>query len=257
MRTPNFSVFFKPYIEDKVNVKLLKLTKSYLFIVNEKVNDSCVLYIHGYGYIGGNFAEYKDLTCKISQLSNLPVYFPQYRVAPENHITDSVDDIIESIIYIQKKYKKIAIIADSAGGGLALLTIQKLNLDIYCCMVLMSPFIDLACDGKSHIINNDSDCFLDKDIVKKISKSALTKYHKYDKNVNAFYNDIIIDIPIMITVCSDEILLDDSLRLYNKYKNNTILYVYDNTIHCRMFLYEYIKESLNELHDIIQFIKKN
>ncbi|CAF3105642.1 unnamed protein product [Rotaria sp. Silwood2] len=65
--------------------------------------------------------------CYLSQLFDLTILHVEYRLSPEHPLSAAIDDtvaIYRALLHQTISPSQILIIGDSAGGGLALLTIQ-------------------------------------------------------------------------------------------------------------------------------------
>ncbi|CAF3386574.1 unnamed protein product [Rotaria sp. Silwood2] len=88
-------------------------------------SDKLLLYFHGGGYISGDIQS--TFECYLSQLFDLTILHVEYRLSPEHPLSAAIDDtvaIYRALLHQTISPSQILIIGDSAGGGLALLTIQ-------------------------------------------------------------------------------------------------------------------------------------
>lgn len=100
-------------------------------------NKPICLFIHGGGFIGGNFHSYKDQCRLIAELSNSVVIAVNYRLAPENPFPKAIEDCISTYNWIYENSKTLNgdisnfyIIADSAGVSLSMALLKKENIKI-------------------------------------------------------------------------------------------------------------------------------
>ena len=85
-----------------------------------------VFYVHGGGYISLSFQHYrKVLELYVSQ-SGVPIFAPDYRLAPEHPFPAPIEDCYSSLRWLSENAKdldidpsRIAVLGDSTGGGLA------------------------------------------------------------------------------------------------------------------------------------------
>ena len=118
--------------------------------------DAALLYLHGGGYLLGSPKSHRHLAALLSEASDLPVFLPHYRLAPEHPFPAAVDDAVaayEGLVQSQIVPQKIAIAGDSAGGGLTLATLVALRDKadtMPVCAVAISPWADLSQGGESH-----------------------------------------------------------------------------------------------------------
>lgn len=91
---------------------------------------AAVLYLHGGGYAVGSLATHRSLTARLARETGSPVYALDYRLAPEHPFPAALEDAEAAFLELVERYgyrpERIAIAGDSAGGGLALATAQRL-----------------------------------------------------------------------------------------------------------------------------------
>ena len=108
---------------------------------------------------------------------------------------------------------------DSAGGGLALAMLLKSrdeNLPLPAAAVALSPWTDLALTGASLERNAASDPMLNAEGASKLAALYLGGADPRTPYASALYGDPAGLPPVLIQVGSDEILLDDAVRMAEK-----------------------------------------
>ena len=83
-----------------------------------------VVYVHGGGYISGDYAAFRAFCGKLSRELAAPVMSAEYRLAPEHSIDDSAEDVLAAFLAVADGFERSIVWADSAGGGLTLLFLQ-------------------------------------------------------------------------------------------------------------------------------------
>jgi acetyl esterase/lipase len=124
----------------------------------ELASDSKVLYGYGGGFVTGSAFEDLTIAVPISTRSGLEVIIPEYRLAPEHPWPSACDDMIS--VYSELSEKISAVIGESAGGNLALVTMlraKKLRLELPKSVVLLSPWCNLLNQGDSLCFNEGRD----------------------------------------------------------------------------------------------------
>src|SRR5215216_6163746 len=89
-------------------------------------DDRHVLYLHGGGYATGCPALYRDLTWRIATICRARVLCIDYRLAPEHPFPAALDDAVAAYRWLLAQGadpRHVALMGDSAGGGLALATL--------------------------------------------------------------------------------------------------------------------------------------
>jgi acetyl esterase/lipase len=89
-------------------------------------NGAGILYLHGGGYIAGGLDMYDGLVGTLVTQTGVPFFAPDYRLAPEAQYPQNVDDAHKALLYLFDHAsefaidsKRIAVMGDSGGGGLA------------------------------------------------------------------------------------------------------------------------------------------
>ncbi len=109
-----------------------------------------ILHIHGGGFRTGSCATHRDLAARLSRASRVPVYVPEYRLAPEHKHPAAPDDCLaawENLLEKGFNPKNLLIGGDSAGGCLALmllLSLKKKNAPLPKAAYLISPLSEAA-----------------------------------------------------------------------------------------------------------------
>src|SRR5207249_224605 len=122
---------------------------------------------------------------------------------------------------------RVALVGDSAGGGLALSLLQE-EPDARC-GVLLSPWTDLALTGASIDGNAADDPFLTRAGLEAGVRQYLGAHDRRDPRVSPLYGAGQKTPPIQVHVGTAEILLDDSLRLASHERIQ--VHVWENMLH--------------------------
>lgn len=213
---------------------------------------SCILYVHGGGFIGGTFFSYKTFCTYLLSKFKMDLYFSEYRKCPEYYIEDGIEDINDTLKEIKKeKYNSVIIISDSAGSFFSNSLIQKLSIDekkFIKSVIFMSPVLDLKCSGESYQKNRDI-CIIDFETYKKVLSFIKYKFNKNTKNSYKNYP------PTLIVVSSNEIFYSDSNFIYNELKNNNIpvKLISKNAFHCYPLYYSYSPEARETIDQMAHF----
>src|SRR5580692_8171090 len=112
-------------------------------------NKAAVLYLHGGVFVYGTAHAYRHFAGRIAARSGAPVFVADYRRAPEEPFPAALDDTVAAYRGLAARHdaRNIAVVGDSAGGGLALSLLQ--SEPGARCGVLFSPWTDLALTGGS------------------------------------------------------------------------------------------------------------
>ena len=78
-----------------------------------------MLYLHGGGYIMGGLESHDDVCSEISDRAGVAVVGVNYRLAPEHPFPAAFNDVWAVLQHLSRRYEKIIVGGDSAGGNLS------------------------------------------------------------------------------------------------------------------------------------------
>jgi acetyl esterase/lipase len=143
-----------------------------------------------------------------------------YRRAPESIHPGPVDDMVTSYKWLLDQGidpKHIALIGDSAGGGLAVTTIlraREKNLPLPAATMPLSPWLDMEAGGETFDTNRERDVLVTRDV---IGVMAGTFLGEGGDRKHPLANPLLADLrglpPMYIQTGADEALLSDSRDL--------------------------------------------
>jgi epsilon-lactone hydrolase len=180
--------------------------------------DRCVLFFHGGGYAFGSAPLYRDFMWRIGAAARISVLYFDYRLAPEHPFPAALDDAIWMYRWVAAQFdpRRIAFLGDSAGGGLVLATMKKLRDQgdaLPRAAVAISPWTDLALTGESLRKNGNADPMLDAAQFPMIAARYLGEADPRNPYISPLYGDAAGLPPTLIQAGSDEVLLDDAVRM--------------------------------------------
>src|SRR5215212_5174482 len=130
-----------------------------------------VYYLHGGGYISGSAKSCRPITATLARLLNGRVFGLDYRLAPEHRFPAGLDDAVAGYRWFLSSGidpKSIAIVGDSAGGGMTLalaLRLRDAGEPLPASLVCLSPWTDMTGESDSLTANSESDSmFVGEDI---------------------------------------------------------------------------------------------
>lgn len=174
-----------------------------------------LLYLHGGGYFTCSPQSHRSITSAFA-LRGFKVFAPAYRLAPEHVFPAAVEDALEVYRAFLARGEPLVLAGDSAGGGLALavlLAAKASGLPMPACVVLFSPWTDLACTGESVALNARRDALLYAPRLKEGAALYLGGADPRNPLASPLYGDLSGLPPMLIQVGRQEILLDDSTRV--------------------------------------------
>lgn len=252
---PDPSVTFEPF--SMLGLKAAWLTPEIT------TPDNLTLFVHGGGYIAGSIVSHRDLAGRIARAAESKTLVVEYRLAPENPFPAGLDDITNVYLHLLEQVPAgtaINLVGDSAGGGLCLGLLARLNhgkTPLPACAVFLSPWIDLECKNASHTDTSIDDPMLDR-------KTLLTTARLYtDKPlddplvspVNSRFDHL---CPILIHVGANEVLLDDSKQLAKiaaRSGAEVQLDIYPDMFHVWHYFARYLSTGQEAIQKIGKFIK--
>lgn len=116
-----------------------------------------ILHLHGGGYIAGSPFIYRRFAAYVAGASGLPVLLPDYALAPEHPFPAGVEDALRAYRWLQAEgfpAGRIALVGDSAGGGLVLsllLMLREAGEAMPGAVSLVSPWTDLTVSSPSYV----------------------------------------------------------------------------------------------------------
>ncbi len=159
--------------------------------------------------------------------------------------------------------KKIVVIGDSAGGGLAAALIQKLKDSRFSlpqpdACVLLSPWLDMTLSGDSYITREKDDPVHQTKMLTVLAK----EYSAEQQDLNSpllspLFGDLSNLPPTLIQVGDCEIGLDDSVSYAKEASlagSNTKLSVWPNMIHVFQMFSDYLVSADKAIDEIAEFI---
>jgi epsilon-lactone hydrolase len=181
--------------------------------------DAVILYAHGGAYIAGSAHAFRHQAGHIAARTRVPVFVPEYRLAPEHPFPAAVDDLKAAYRALSGQRANIAIAGDSAGGGLALVVFAFAHAQAHAgtgvapkaCSV-MSPWTDLDLKGESVTSRADADPLLTEAALRAAAVQYLNGDDARDPLASPLYGDLAGLPPIQIMVGDAEVLLDDARR---------------------------------------------
>ena len=212
---PAADISFKPVVAGSVAAEWVTAPDS--------DSSRVVLYFHGGGYTIGSIASYRSFTGRLARASRARLLSVGYRLAPEHPFPAAVEDAVASYRWLLDQGispSRIAVVGDSAGGGLALslaVSMRDAGRPVPATIVTIGPSTDLAKEGTSMkerahldpIVNYESSM-----------KYALRYVGTPDKLKHPLASPLYADLhglpPLLIMIGTHETLFDDSTRLAAK-----------------------------------------
>ncbi|MGK2913665.1 MAG: alpha/beta hydrolase fold domain-containing protein [Porticoccaceae bacterium] len=227
------------------------------------VGDRVILYLHGGGYAIGSPATHRDMVGGIADAAHARAFILDYRLGPEHPFPGAVEDAVAAyrgLLDLGTKPDHIVIAGDSAGGGLTVATLVSLkeqDVPLPAAGICISPWVDLTLSGKSMQTKADADPLLRPDALKWMGDLYLAGQDPKSPLASPLFADLTGLPPLLIHVGSEEVLLDDALRLNEKAKAcgvNATLEVWDGMMHVWHLMAMVVPEGKAAIKDIGKYI---
>jgi epsilon-lactone hydrolase len=181
--------------------------------------DAAVLYLHGGGYTVGSPLSHRHLVAAIGAAAGVSVFAPDYRLAPEHPFPAAVDDAVaayKGLIDSGIAANKIAIMGDSAGGGLTIATLvaaRDKGLPMPACAAAISPWADLTQSSEAYRTRTARDPMITKDGLDAMAAHYLGGADARTPLASPVFADLKGLPPLLIQVGTDEALYEDTTAL--------------------------------------------
>lgn len=179
-----------------------------------------LLCAHGGGYVTCSMHTHRKMYAHVAKAVGCRALIVDYRRAPENIHPGPVDDMVTSYRWLLDQGVEpmhVALIGDSAGGGLAVTTIlraREKGLPLPAATMPLSPWLDMDAKGETFETNKERDLLVSRDVIVVMSGMFLGEGgNRHDPLANPLHGDLRGFPPIYIQVGADETLLADSQGL--------------------------------------------
>ena len=222
-----------------------------------------VLYLHGGGYVLGSHRTHWPLASRVSRATGFRVFLPDYRLAPEHPFPAAVEDATRSycaLLEARFASERIAVVGDSAGGGLAIALLVRLRDEgkpLPGACACMSPWVDLALTGDSILARAGQDPIIRRPDLKVVASAYLGGADPMTPLASPLYAGLSGLPPLLIQVGTAEVLLDDGLRLAKRASEcgvEVTLDVWEDMVHTWQMLAGILPEGRRAIAELGAFI---
>lgn len=204
--------------------------------------DAAILYLHGGAYVVGSAQAFRNFAGQIAARAKAAAFVADYGLAPERPFPAAVDDADAAYRGLADAgFSLIAIAGDSAGGGLALVTVARMTqaaregaVPRPAAVVAMSPWTDLALTGDSLATRAKRDPLLTPAALESARQRYLGQLDPNDPRVSPLHGDVAGLPQVLLHVGEDEILLDDARRYAGRLAKAGVvaeLHVWEGMVH--------------------------
>ena len=224
-----------------------------------------ILHCHGGGYSTGSSIYARTLTSKLAAGTSMDVLCFDYRLAPEHPYPAAAEDAMKAWNYLMLLgygARDVIITGDSAGGNLALSLVLKLKEQERLFprgIVLMSPWTDLTNSGKSYQTNFNRDPQFGGTTDNMLFHSTyIGDADPENPYISPLFGSFEQFPPILFQVGSEEVLLDDTLRVAEKVRKThgkLRVTVYEGMFHVFQMSMDLIPESREAWDEVARFMQ--
>jgi epsilon-lactone hydrolase len=181
-------------------------------------DSGAILYLHGGAYCVGSHVTHRSVTSHLARRTGASIFVADYRLAPEHPCPVAVADAVAAYRGLREQGwtpGQIAIVGDSAGGGLTLATalkLRELGEPLPAALILFSPWVDLGNPDRG--TPPPGEIMISLPWVQECARLYLAGRDARDPLASPIHGDLRGLPPTLIQAGQDEILLQDSRRLH-------------------------------------------
>ncbi|RLT98029.1 alpha/beta hydrolase [Ketobacter sp.] len=229
-----------------------------------------LLYFHGGGYCVGSPMSHRHIISRLARKARMRAVAPDYRKAPEHPHPAPIEDAVSvyhALLEEGVKPENIYLAGDSAGGNLVLATLLRLREtgvplpSAACCI---SPWTDLSMSGTTITTKESVDLLLSPGLLEQFAAHYTAGASAEARGSRSALSPLAADLnqlpPLLIQVGSEEILLDDSVRLAEKAKKTGVqveLQIWEKMQHVWHYTFPMLKDGRMAIDEIASFFDRN
>ncbi len=193
-----------------------------IWLSKENRNRGVLVYLHGGSYRSGPYKEQWEYLVDMCKRTGMAGILIDYKLAPKNPFPQGLNDVI-AIISEFSNLGEIGenwfLLGDSAGGGLAVATIFRLNelrANLPKKLILMAGWFDITLENAAIKLNENQDLMLTRRGGKKDAKNYAADADMKNHLLSPIYGDLGSLPPTLIQIGTADMLLWDNRKFYLK-----------------------------------------
>ena len=178
-------------------------------------DDRAMLFLHGGAYMLGSAEAYRGFVSQIAVRAGVAAFALDYPLAPEHPFPAALDAVVGASVWLRGQgIAQLALVGDSAGGGLALAALGKYpeHAPSVASVVVFSPWVDLALSGASLADPSTHDPIFQPAVLQAAAAAYLDGADPHDGRASPLFAVPEKLPPLLVQVGSNELLLDDARR---------------------------------------------
>lgn len=224
--------------------------------------DAALLYLHGGGFTAGSPLTHRGLTYRLARALQVPVYVPDYRLAPEHPFPAAVTDVTNVYRALTGIFPgKIAIAGDSAGGNLTLVLAMQardMGLATPAALVCLSPVTEIAELLPTHRANAKSDAMFGGPLHQSLLERYCAGADPTDPRISPHRGDPTGLPPTLFQCSTIEILRDDTMEMASKMRNagvDVTVQPWPKVFHVWQIAADLLPEARRAIADVVAFLE--
>ncbi len=180
------------------------------------------IWLHGGGYVFGTQRSHGSMVAEGARAARCPILLPLYRRAPEHPFPAALEDAVAVYAAVLDEGcppGQVAMIGDSAGGGLMLATLlaaRDRGLPMPRAVACISPWTDMACTGETFRVIGDDDPMVSTSVTLRVKEAYLAGAAAQTPYASPLYGDVRGFPATLIQVGERELLRSDAERFAAK-----------------------------------------
>lgn len=229
-----------------------------------------LLYFHGGGYCVGSPLSHRHLIARLAKQAKMRAVAPDYRKSPEHPHPAAIEDAVNvysALLDEGVKPDNIYLAGDSAGGNLVLETLirlRELSMPMPAAACCISPWTDLSMSGETIATKEGVDLLLSPALLNQFAQHYCAGASSEQRATSTSISPLAAQLhglpPLLIQVGSEEILLDDSLRLAENAKRDGVmveLQIWEKMQHVWHYTFPMLKDARLAISEIAAFFDRN
>ncbi|GAB4124399.1 MAG: hypothetical protein OHK0045_11590 [Raineya sp.] len=223
-----------------------------------------IVFLHGGGYCIGSLDTYRAWLSRLAECSNIPILAVAYQQAPEHPFPTAPSNALSAYEWALNQYnnKKIFLLGDSAGGGLALATMLKMreeNIPLPQAAILIAPWVDLTLEKDSLTRLAHKDLIMRKKDLEMLANLYAGKEAKTNPFISPLFASLEGLPPVYIQQGTEDLFFDEVNALHKKLLEAGVkshLEIWKGMPHVWHLMYDQLKEAKQATQSIVAFIRK-